>query len=182
MVDDNTLNDLLGGEDSWYEPTERKPQSMLAGGKYNAKVVGLNVKDDKEIQGQFLADIFEPEFEINGTNVKHKGLFRFKKPDPSLYPHLQADMGSNTGYYIFLDQCGLLKENKEGKIMLPSLTLDMINGMEFEVEVVVEKWTGRDGNDMSTPRVSKVLKKLSTSNPQNVENSNVPITEDELPF
>ena len=66
--------------------------------------------------------------------------------------------------------------------MLPSLTLDMINGMEFEVEVVVEKWTGRDGNDMSTPRVSKVLKKLSTSNPQNVENSNVPITEDELPF
>ncbi len=54
--------------------------------------------------------------------------------------------------------------------------------MEFEVEVVVEKWTGRDGNDMSTPRVSKVLKKLSTSNPQNVENSNVPITEDELPF
>ena len=64
--------------------------------------------------------------------------------------------------------------------MLPPLTLDMVNGMEFEVEVVVEKWVGREGNDMSTPRVSRVLQKLSTTSPQNVENSNV--EEDDLPF
>ena len=62
--------------------------------------------------------------------------------------------------------------------MLPPLTLDMVNGMEFEVEVVVEKWVGREGNDMSTPRVSRVLQKLSTSNQQNVDN----VEEDDLPF
>ena len=86
-------------------------------------------------------------------------------------------MGSNQGYYSFLQLCNLAKE-KDGKIMLPPLTLDMINGMEFEVEVVVEKWVGREGNDMSTPRVSKVLQKLSTSNQQNVDN----VEEDDLPF
>ena len=176
MVDDNMLNDMFG-EDSWFEPKEKKPQSTLAEGKYKAKCTGLNIKQDKEIQGQFLADIYEPEFTIEGTQVKHKGLFRFKNPDPSLYPHLQADMGSNQGYYSFLSLCNLSKE-KDGKIMLPPLTLDMINGMEFEVEVVVEKWVGREGNDMSTPRVSKVLQKLSTSNQQNVDN----VEEDDLPF
>lgn len=173
MINEQDVFDTLinGSEESWFEPTERKPQSMIEEGKHQAKLVDLNVKYDKEIQGKFLADIYEPVFEIGSNEVRHKGLFRFKKPDPSLYPHLQADMGSNAGYYAFLKLCGLEQE-KDGKIILPPLDLDMVKGLQFEVDVVVENWVGRDGNKMSTPRVARVLQKLSTKN----------LTEEELPF
>jgi hypothetical protein len=176
MVSD-LLDDLLN-EDAWYEVKDES-SSPIDEGKYTATVTGLNVKDNKEVQGKFLADIFEPVFKINGVDVKHKGLFRFKKPDPSLYPHLQEDMGSNSGYYAFMNMCKLTQE-KDGKMLLPPLTLDMLNTMTFEVEVVIESWTGRNGNEMKTPRVVKVLSVKKTvpkrvGLPQEVE-------EDELPF
>ena len=47
--------------------------------------------------------------------------------------------------------------------------------MTFEVEVVIESWTGRNGNDMKTPRVVKVLSVKKPVATQEVE-------EDELPF
>lgn len=166
------LDDIFG-EDSWYDPKESNSSSVEAG-KYSAQVTNLLVKEDKEVKGEFLADIYEPAFNINGKEVKHKGLFRFKKPNPSLYPHLQSDMGSNAGYYKF---CDLLKivEEKDGKMFLPQLTLDMLKGYEFEVEVVIEEWTGREGNAMKTARV-----KLVTSAKKNKDVES--ISEEDLPF
>jgi hypothetical protein len=169
----NDILDNLLSEDAWYEVKDTS-QSPIEEGKYTAKVSALNVKSDIEVQGKFLADIFEPVFSINGVDVKHKGLFRFKKPDPSLYPHLQEDMGSNGSYFAFMDMAKLTQE-KDGKVLLPALTLDMLNSMEYEVEVVIESWTGRNGNDMKTPRVAKVL---SIKQPVKVQD----IKEDELPF
>mgnify|MGYP003131602067 FL=1 len=180
-MNDWNVDDILGGEDSWYEVSDKKPQSTIKEGKHLAKVVDLNIKEDKEIQGKFLADIFEPVFMVGNIEVKHKGLFRFKKPDPSLYPHLQADMGSNAGYYAFMNVLGLVVE-KDGKVLLPPLTLEMIKDKEFEVEVVVEKWTGREGNEMQTPRVKSVYK----TKPLEVTDKNTGdqalVNDDDLPF
>jgi len=176
-MEKDILDTLIGtDEDSWFEPTNKSPQASIQEGTYNAKIVDLNIKADKEVQGKFLADIYEPVFEIDGVEVKHKGLFRFKKPDPSVYPHLQADMGSNAGYYAFMSLASLQVE-KDGKILLPQLTDEMVKDTEWEVQVVVEKWTGREGNEMQTPRVSKTLQFLSTE-----KVGDLPLTDDDLPF
>ena len=143
--------DEVFGEDAWFEPSENKGSSIPEG-EYDAKVTDLSVKEDIVISGKFLADIYEPVFEINGKEVRHKGLFRFKKPDPAKYPNLQSDMGSNTNYYKF---CDILKitQDKDGKLFLPPLDLDTLKQYEYKVVVVIEKWTGREGNEMRTPRV-----------------------------
>ena len=129
------------------------------------------IKEDKEIQGKFLADIYEPVFNINGKSVRHKGLFRFKKPNPSLYPNLQADMGSNAGYYKFCDTLGVASE-KDGKMFLPQLTLEMLKEYVYQVEVVMEEWTGREGNTMKTARVKFVKSAQKQGN----------LEEEDLPF
>tara|TARA_R100000458_G_C8262855_1_gene238192 strand:+ start:614 stop:1132 length:519 start_codon:yes stop_codon:yes gene_type:complete len=153
----DTLKNLeeVFGEDSWFDPSQSKSAPIEEGSHTSVKVTDLVVKEDVEIQGKFLADIYEPVFSINGREVKHKGLFRFKKPNPSKYPHLQADMGSNSGYYNFCKQLGIAQE-KDGKVLLPQLTLETLKTYEYDVEVVNETWTGREGNEMKTPRVKFV--------------------------
>ena len=42
----------------------------------------------------------------------------------------------------------------------------MVNEAEFEVEVKIETWTGREGNEMQTPRVVKVYSKIGQAQPQ----------------
>ena len=61
-------------------------------------------------------------------------------------------MGSNSNYYKF---CDMLKitQDKDGKLFLPPLDLDTLKQYEYKVVVVIEKWTGREGNEMRTPRV-----------------------------
>jgi len=174
------MNDVMDkiedifGEDSWYDPSESK--SSIEAGTYSAQVTDLVVKEDKEVQGKFLADIYEPVFNIDGKEVRHKGLFRFKKPNPSLYPHLQSDMGSNAGYYKFCDLLKIVQE-KDGKMFLPQLTIDMLKAYEYKVEVVMEEWTGRDGNAMKTARV-----KIVTSAQKNQVTDQDLISDDDLPF
>ena len=170
----NKIEDIFG-EDSWYDPSESSSSSIEAG-TYTAQVTDLVVKEDKEVQGKFLADIYEPVFNINGKEVRHKGLFRFKKPNPSLYPHLQADMGSNAGYYKFCDSLKIVQE-KDGKMFLPQLTIDTLKRYEYKVEVVMEEWTGRDGNNMKTARV-----KLVTSAQSLISPDQGLIAEEDLPF
>ena len=77
-----------------------------------------------------------------------------------------------------MNMCNLTQE-KDGKMLLPPLTLDMLNTMTFEVEVVIESWTGRNGNDMKTPRVVKVL---SVKKAEKTPVAKEEVEEDELPF
>ena len=167
--------DDIFGDDSWYDPSESK-SSQVDAGTYSAQVTDLVVKEDKEVQGKFLSDIYEPVFNIDGKEVRHKGLFRFKKPNPSLYPHLQSDMGSNAGYYKFCDLLEIVQE-KDGKMFLPQLTLDILKRYEYKVEVVMEEWTGRDGNAMKTARVKLVT---SAKNKQSTDQDL--ISDEDLPF
>jgi hypothetical protein len=167
----DTLENLeaVFGEDAWYDPKDKKPSSMVEAGPYeNVNVVGLNVKRDIVVQKKFLADIYEPVFQVSGKEVKHKGLFRFKEPDPAKYPTLQSDMGSNSGYFAFCDMVHLTY-SKDGKFVLPELSEEALKRYIYDVEVVVEEWVGREGNDMKTPRVSRVLKATQRSHEALVE-------------
>ena len=167
---ENTLDQVFG-EDAWYEPSENGGSApQIAEGKYTATVTDLTIKEDIVISGKFLADIYEPVFMIDGREVRHKGMFRFKKPDPAKYPQLQTDMGSNSNYYKFCDMLGITK-SKDGKMFLPTLDVDTLKKYEYEVVVVVESWTGREGNEMKTPRVKFVNTAKKTG-----------ISESDLPF
>lgn len=48
-------------------------------------------------------------------------------------------------------------------MVLPELSEETLKRYIYNVEVVVEEWIGREGNEMKTPRVSKVLKALQRS-------------------
>ena len=168
-----SIDELIGGADAWFDPSEAK-STPLEEGSYSAQVTDLVIKKDKEVQGKFLADIYEPVFEIKGREVKHKGLFRFKKPDQALYPHLQSDMGSNSGYFAFVKLLDVVEE-KDGKMMLPPVTLELLKQYEYKVDVVMEEWTGREGNLMKTARV----KNVTSAQKQKVTED---IADDDLPF
>jgi hypothetical protein len=172
-MNNNDLNEIFG-EDAWYEMKSDSKSPVKAGKYENVEVTNLNVKSDIIVSGKFLADIYEPVFNINGKDVKHKGFFRFKKPDPAKYPDLQSDMGSNSGYYALCDMLDMVQE-KDGKMILPELTLDTFKRFLFDVEVVIEEWIGREGNDMKTPRVSMI-------NKANLKGKEMLMDDEDLPF
>ena len=171
---DNTDLDNILGQDAWYEPKSQGGGSSVKPGKYqNVLVKDLNVKKDIVVSGKFLADIYEPVFDIEGKDVKHKGFFRFKKPDPAKYPQLQSDMGSNAGYHALCDMMGMVQK-MDDKLVLPELDLESFKGFLFDVEVVIEEWVGREGNDMKTPRVKMVLKAETRGKESAVEDDDLP--------
>ena len=173
-MDNNDLNNIFG-EDAWYEPKSQGGGSSVQAGKYdNVEVKDLNIKKDIVVSGKFLADIYEPVFNIEGKDVKHKGIFRFKKPDPAKYPNLQADMGSNSGYYALCDMMDMVQK-KDDKMILPELDVESFKRFLFNVEVVIEEWVGREGNDMKTPRVKMVFKAVAKAKDET-------INDDDLPF
>ena len=178
---DNTDLDNILGPDAWYEPKSQGGLSSVKAGKYKSVLVKhLNIKKDKVVSGKFLADIYEPVFDIEGKEVKHKGFFRFKKPDPAKYPQLQSDMGSNAGYHALCDMMDMVQK-KDDKLILPELDLDTFKRFLFDVEVVIEEWVGREGNDMKTPRVKMVLK-AETRGKEAIMEDNIVNVEDDLPF
>ena len=178
---DNTDLDNILGPDAWYEPKSQGGGSSVKAGKYEKVLVkDLNVKKDIVVSGKFLADIYEPVFDIEGKEVKHKGFFRFKKPDPAKYPQLQSDMGSNAGYHALCDMMDMVQK-MDDKLILPELDLESFKRFLFDVEVVIEEWVGREGNDMKTPRVKMVLK-AETRGKEAIMEDNIVNVEDDLPF
>ena len=83
-------------------------------------------------------------------------------------------MGSNAGYHALCDMMGMVQK-KDDKLILPELDLESFKRFLFNVEVVIEEWVGREGNDMQTPRVKMVLKAQTRSKDTLME-------DDELPF
>lgn len=107
MVND-ILDDVVGGE-SFYDPSEDKPNVMVQEGEYYAHVKDVTVKEDVVIRGKYLADIYNiifnlspenSEKEFNGIGgsafvnkeVRSKGFFRFKTPDNK---NLEPNAGGN---------------------------------------------------------------------------------------
>ena len=83
-------------------------------------------------------------------------------------------MGSNSGYFAFVKLLDVVEE-KDGKMMLPPVTLELLKQYEYKVDVVMEAWTGREGNLMKTARV----KNVTSAQKQKVTED---IADDDLPF
>ena len=72
-------------------------------------------------------------------------------------------------------------QKMDDKLILPELDLDTFKRFLFDVEVVIEEWVGREGNDMKTPRVKMVLK-AETRGKEAIMEDNIVNVEDDLPF
>lgn len=164
------MSDLFNdnSSESFYDPTQDENKyEPLAEGDYEAHVIGLELKENITVQGKFLADIFIPNFKVasdNGKNkrVKSKGIFRFKTPDKDQYPDLSSNSGSNKTYMNFISVMGINPTEKEvdGKkvFSLPFATSSDIEGKACTIRVEHDKWTNRDGEEVTTPKVVNVFK------------------------
>ena len=66
MISD-ILSDSVGGE-SFYDPTEDKPNVITPEGEYFAHVNDVQVKEDVVVRGKYLADIYNIIFRLSPDN------------------------------------------------------------------------------------------------------------------
>ena len=82
-------------------------------------------------------------------------------------------MGSNAGYHALCDMMDMVQK-MDDKLILPELDLKSFKRFLFDVEVVIEEWVGREGNDMQTPRVKMVLKAETRGKEAVMEDDDLP--------
>ena len=167
---DSVLGDMSGGT-SYYDPLLDTGGEKLPEGSYFAHVKELSIKENVVVKGKFLSDIYNLTFVIAkessepgfaGRDVKSKGFFRFKEPNPDKYPNLSSNSGSNKGYKDLLDGLNISPEEKEvdgNKVYsLPLLSSDQAEGAPVVIKVVHDKWTNREGEEVTTPKAISVFK------------------------
>jgi hypothetical protein len=180
----DVLNDI-DGDVAYYNPSEDTSgaeNKLLPQGTYEANVYKLTIKSNIIVKNQYLSDIYEAIYVIDGTKhpeyknkqVKSKGYFRFKNPDPAKYPNLKDNQGNNKGYMIFTEACGFqMEKDDSGRYLLPVVMESDIAGNPVNIKVIHDKWTNSEGEERITPLAVNVFKsKVRTK----------ALTEDELPF
>jgi len=65
-------------------------------------------------------------------------------------------------------------QKRDDKLILPELDLESFKRFLFDVEVVIEEWVGREGNDMKTPRVKMILKAETRGKESLMEDDDLP--------
>ena len=189
---DNSINsvleDVMGGE-SYYDPTEDRPNVIVPEGEYYAHVKDYTVKEDVVIRVKHLEDIFNLNFKLSEDNsdkvidgessgshfvgkvLRSKGFFRFKNPSEK---NLQPNSGGNRQFKELCEALRIKPEEKEvdGKTLysLPILTPSNCEGVPAIVKVKHETWTNRDGEEVTSPKVVGVF---SWSNGK-IDTSDVP--------
>tara|TARA_X000001388_G_C2218791_1_gene118372 strand:+ start:495 stop:1067 length:573 start_codon:yes stop_codon:yes gene_type:complete len=173
----NSINDMLegamGGE-SYYDPSEDKPNIIIPEGDYYAHVKEFTMKADVVIRGKHLADIYNLIFKLSSDNsektfgehsgamfvgktLRSKGFFRFKNPSDN---KLQPNSGGNREFKDLCEALGIKPEEKEidGKTVfaLPVLTPSNCEGMPSIIKVKHESWTNRDGEEVTSPKAVSV--------------------------
>ena len=171
---ENILDDIVGGE-SFYDPTEDKPNIITPEGEYYAHVKDVTMKSDVVIRGKYLADIYNIIFKLApensdkefmgisgsafiGKEIRSKGFFRFKTPDKSIYPNLEENSGSNKSYMELIESFGVETEaDNEGRFFLPNVDESDIVGMPVILEVFHDEWTDNQGNNRTTPKAGAIF-------------------------
>jgi len=65
-------------------------------------------------------------------------------------------------------------QEKDGKMLLPEVDVEAFKRYLFNVEVIVEEWVGREGNDMKTPRVKTITKATLRSKDALMDDGDLP--------
>jgi|TARA_R100000353_G_scaffold172818_1_gene138480 hypothetical protein len=170
---DSVLDEVMGGE-SFYDPLEDKPSVIVPEGEYYAHVKEFTVKEDVVVRGRHLADIYNISFKLATSNsdkmfgehsgslfvdkvVRSKGFFRFKNPSDN---KLQPNSGGNREFKDVCESLGIKPEEKEvdGRKVyaLPVLTPSNCEGMPAIIKIKHEKWTNRDGEEVTSPKAVSV--------------------------
>jgi len=184
----SNVTDVLSDIDNdvaYYNPSEDTSgaeKKLLPEGTYEANVQKLTVKNNIVVKNQYLSDIYEAIYVIDGTKhpefankqVKSKGYFRFKKPDEKKYPNLKDNQGNNKGYMIFTEACGFeMQKDQQGRYLLPVVMESDISGNPVNIKIVHDKWTNSEGEERVTPLAVNVFKSKERTKP---------LVEEDLPF
>ena len=166
----SVLGDISGGE-SYYDPSLDIGSVKLPEGNYFAHVKEMIIKENVVVKGRFLSDIYNLTLEVSeessdsqfaGKEVRSRGFFRFKEPDPDKYPNLSSNSGSNKGYKELLEGLNIPPEEKEvdgNKVYsLPLLSAPDVEGLPVLIKVAHEAWTNRDGEKVTTPKAVSIFK------------------------
>ena len=129
----------------------------MPAGEYEATITSLIVTENVKCGG-FIADIFKPVYrvansEYQNTDVRDNGVFRYKeKAGYNFKP------SRNWGFAKF---CGILGLDREdgGKVTLPYLQFDMIDGFKVVIDVSYKNFVNESGNPVRYP-VATLKKKL----------------------
>jgi hypothetical protein len=142
---------------AYYIPGETGSGPKLPSGEYEATITSLEMTENVKCGG-FIADIFKPVYrvansEYQNTDVKDNGVFRYKeKAGYNFKP------SRNWGFAKF---CGILGLDREdgGKVTLPYLQFDMIDGFKVVIDVSYKNFVNESGNPVRYP-VATLKKKL----------------------
>jgi|TARA_R110000824_G_scaffold67838_9_gene175708 hypothetical protein len=142
---------------AYYIPGETGSGPKLPSGEYEATITSLEMTENVKCGG-FIADIFKPVYrvansEYQNTDVRDNGVFRYKeKAGYNFKP------SRNWGFAKF---CGILGLDREdgGKVTLPYLQFDMIDGFKVVIDVSYKNFVNESGNPVRYP-VATLKKKL----------------------
>lgn len=179
MSNVDTILDKSTSE-AYYDPS-MDFSGLMPVGMYRAYATDLTIKENIVIKNKYISDIYEVKFEIapeNGENtyedngneisgktfvgkeVRSKGFFRFKKPDPSnsLHDGLEMNTASNKSYMELLNSFSIeTEEDEEGRYFLPHINESDVSGKAVILEIVHEHWTSREGDAMVTPKAKAIF-------------------------
>ena len=122
--------------DAYYPADDNQFRRSVPSGRYTARIVGMDISDNVRF-GRYVADVFKPEYEVDGKEhpeyescvVKDNGVFRYKKVDDFLYEHRK-----NWGFAKFLSIMQLRKDDGQGG-QLPYLHLPDIKDARVLIDV-----------------------------------------------
>ena len=147
--------------DAYYPADDGQFNRSVPSGRYTAKVVGMDMSEDVRF-GRYVADVFKPEYEIDGKEhpeyeacvVKDNGVFRYKKVDDFLYEH-----GKNWGFAKFLSIMQLRKDEGKGG-QLPFLYLPDIKDAVVLIDVVMKTFINDIDSEIRYP-VARTIQLIS---------------------
>jgi len=148
--------------DAFYPSNDSQFSKSVSAGRYIATITGMNTSENVRF-GRYVADVFKPEYEIDGKEhpeyeacvVKDNGVFRYKKINDCLYEHRK-----NWGFAKFLSVMQLRKDKGEGG-QLPYLYLNDVKGATVLIDVFMKKFVNDFESAVYYPvgRVIQLIKK-----------------------
>mgnify|MGYP003112292266 FL=1 len=143
--------------DAFYPADDNQFSKSVPAGRYTAIITDMSTSENVRF-GRYVADVFKPEYEIDGKEhpeyeacmVKDDGVFRYKKVDDCLYEHRK-----NWGFAKFLSVMQLRRDKGKGG-QLPYLYLNDIKGAKVLVDVFMKKFVNDFESEVYYP-VGRVI-------------------------
>tara|TARA_R110002020_G_scaffold28130_4_gene89904 strand:+ start:4813 stop:5289 length:477 start_codon:yes stop_codon:yes gene_type:complete len=149
--------------DAFYPADDSQFTRSVPTGRYTAKVVGMEISENVKF-GRYVADVFKPEYEVDGKEhpeyeacvVKDDGVFRYKKVGDCQYEHRK-----NWGFAKFISIMQLRKDEGKGG-QLPYLHLVDIKGAKVLIDVTMKTFMNDLDSEIRYP-VARAIQLIETA-------------------